>query len=153
MTQKQIFQYHKDRDLRKIKQLGTILEEGAEMSRRKHLAQFALAKYRKIWKNKFVSAKRKLKIYNVYLRPILLYNCSMCRNNLTISKNLDVLHSRQLRKCLDIHYPKILKNDRLYAITKGVPISEHNETRRKVHMGNFLRRNHPIRRLLFNIKK
>ena len=39
-TKTKIFQYHNNTDLRKIKIIGTILYEGAEISRRKHLAQF-----------------------------------------------------------------------------------------------------------------
>ena len=46
----EIFQYHKDTDQRKIKKLVTILDEGPETSCRKHLAQLAMSKFRRIWK-------------------------------------------------------------------------------------------------------
>ena len=63
-------------DLRKIKKLGTIFDEGAEISRLKHLTQIAMSKFRRIWKNKFINVKTKMCIYNVYATSILLYNCS-----------------------------------------------------------------------------
>ena len=60
-----------------LKKLGTILDEGAELSRRKHLADFALSRYRKLWKNTYIPTKKnKIKIYNFYVRSILLYSCS-----------------------------------------------------------------------------
>ena len=149
---------HENKDLpipqrHRLQENQKIRDQGAEKSRRKHLAQFALAKYRKIWENKFISARRKIRIYNVYVRSILLYNCWTLRNNLTISKNLDAFHRKLLRKILGINYPKIVKIDRLYAITKEISIAEHIETRWKAHFGHILRRNYPIRRIFYNIKK
>ena len=43
------------------------------------------------------------------MRSILLYNCSTWSNNLTLLKNRDAFHRKQLRKCLHINYPKTLK--------------------------------------------
>ena len=47
--------YTRDSDLRKIKKLGTTLDEGAEINSRKQIASLAIFKYRRIW----------IKIYNV----------------------------------------------------------------------------------------
>ena len=41
-----------------LKKLGTILDEGAELSRRKHLAGFALSRYLKLWKNTYIPHKK-----------------------------------------------------------------------------------------------
>ena len=68
--------YHKDTDLIKTKKLGTKLDECAEYQRRKQLATMALLKYRKIWKNRYISLRDKMTIYIVYVRSILLYNSS-----------------------------------------------------------------------------
>ena len=55
---KTFFLIPKDTDLRKgKKKLGTILDEAAETRRRKRPPHFALAKYRKIWRNKFIPAQ------------------------------------------------------------------------------------------------
>ena len=61
-TKTEIIEYKKGSDLRKIKKLGTILDEGTELSRRKQLATLALYKYRKIWKNQFIRVKKKINI-------------------------------------------------------------------------------------------
>ena len=128
-----------------------ILDEGAEISRRKHLAQLAMSKFRRIWKNKFINVKTKMCIYNVYVKSILLYNCSTWCSNGMIAKGLDSFHRRQLRACLDIHYPEIVKNEKLYHMTRQTPISDHIAKRRTAHLGHILRRNHPIREILYHI--
>ena len=125
-----VFRYHKDSEFRKTKKLGTILDEKAEINRSKHIAQLAMSKYRKIWKNKFINVRTKTKTYNVYVRSILLYNCLTWTVNKTINKQLDSFHCRQLRQSLDVRYPKIIKNDHLYDLTKEFPISEQIRARR-----------------------
>ena len=147
----EIFQYQKDTDLRTIKKLGTILDEGAEISRRKHLAQLAMSKFKRIWKNKFRNVKTKMCIYNVYVKSIILYNCSKWCSNGKIAKELNSFHRRQLRACLDTHYPKIIKNEKLYHMTSQNPISDHIAKRRTTHLGHILRRNHPISDILYHM--
>ena len=147
----ELFEYHKETDLRKIKKLGTILDEGAEISRRKHLAQFAMSKYRRIWKNNYINTKTKMKIYNIYVRSILLYNCSTWSSNKTIAKSLDSFHRKQLRSCLNNHYPNLISSKRLYEVTNESPISDHIKRSRLAHLGHILRRNHPTRNILHHI--
>ena len=131
-----------------IKKLGTILDEKVELNKRKQLAAFAMSKYRKIWKNKFISTRHKVTIYNVYVRSIFLYNCSTWVANKTINNKLDSFHRRQLRQCLNIIYPKIIKNEELYRITKQPVISDYIAKRRIQHLGHILRRDTPTRDIL-----
>ncbi|XP_075239535.1 uncharacterized protein LOC142335053 [Convolutriloba macropyga] len=147
----EIFQYHKDTDLRKIKKLGTILDEGAEISRRKHLTRLAMSKFRRIWKNKFLNVKTKMCIYNVYVTSILLYPCSTWYSNSTIAKGLYSFHRRQLRACLDIHYPKVVKNEKLYYMTRQTLLSEHIAKQRTGHLGHIQHQIYPIRDLPYHI--
>ena len=133
------------------KKLGSYLDEIAEINKRKQLASFALLKYRKIWKNCYISIKNKTIIYNIYVRSILLYNCSTWVVNKTFNDKIDSFHRKQLRICLDIHYPKIIKNEELYQITNQNKLSEINATRRRSHLGHILRRNTPTRDILQNI--
>ena len=151
-SKKEVFRYHKNSGFWKIKKLGTLLDEKAE-NNRKHLAELAMSKYHKIMKNKFINVRTKTKIYNVYVRSILLYNCSTWAFNETINKQLDSFHRRQLRQCLDVRYPKVIKIDHLYDSTKEFPISEHIRARRAAHLGHLLRRIHPVKDILQHIKR
>ena len=72
----EIIKYTKDTDHRKVKKLGTILDEVAEFNRSKQLPTLAMIRHRKIWRNHYINIKNKMSIYNVYVRSILLYNCS-----------------------------------------------------------------------------
>ena len=112
-----------------------------------------MIKYRKIWKNKFINVRTKTKIYNVYVRSILLYNCSTWTVNQTINKQLDSFHRRQLRQCLDVWYPKLIKNDHLYDLTYEFPISELIRARRGAHLGHILRRDNSVKHILQHIKR
>ena len=105
--------YTRDCNLRKVKKLGTILDEGAEINRRKQLASLAMSKYRRIWRNKYITVRRKVKIYNVYVRSIFLYNCSTWTSNKATEKSLNSFHRRQLKQCLNIKYPKVIKKRRV----------------------------------------
>lgn len=147
----EIVKYERKTDLKKIKKLGTILDETTEINHRKQFAALALNKYRAIWKNKYISVKCKIRIYCTYVKSILLYNCSTWTSNKTISQSLDSFHRKQLRRCLNIHYPKIIKNEDLYIKTGEIPISDTIKQRRTKHLGHTLRRANPARDILYNI--
>ena len=94
------------------------------MSRRKQFSGLAMSKHSKIWRNRYISTRKKVNIYNSYVRSILTYNCSTWVSNKTIANSLNAFHRKQLRRCMNIYYPKIIKNDDLYAKTRAEPISD-----------------------------
>ena len=98
--------YDGQSNLQKVKKLGTILDEKTEWNRRKQLSSLAMSKYRPIWKNKFIPIKRKMKIYNTYIRSILTYNCSTWTSNKTINKKHDSFHRKQLKRAINIFTQK-----------------------------------------------
>ena len=118
------------------------------MSRRKQLSSIALHKYRKIWKNRYIKTHKKVQIYNTHVRSILMYNCSTWSSNKTTEKKLDIIHRKQLRTCLNIHYPNTISNDNLYAQTKQCSLATMVKKRRLAHLGHVLRRDTPVRDIL-----
>ena len=121
------------------------------MSRRKQFSGLAMSKHSKIWRNRYISTRKKVNIYNSYVRSILTYNCSTWVSNKTIANSLNAFHRKQLRRCMNIYYPKIIKNDHLYAKTRAEPISDFIKRRRLAHLGHILRRNSPTRDILYHI--
>ena len=86
--------------------------------------------------------------YYLYMRSILLFiSSTWVANNPTYAK-IDSFHRKQLRTCLDIRYPKVIKNCKLFNLTKQTPISETNARSRKAHLGHVLRRQTPKRDIL-----
>ena len=139
----EIITYLKNAYLKKLKKLGTILDEPTESSRRRQLASMAMIKYRKILRNNFISSKTKIMIHNTYVRSILLCSCSTWCINTTSNDKIDAFHRKQLHQCLAIHYPEIVKNEELYSITKQKDLSTHIKER-LAHLRHILRKNpHP----------
>ena len=84
------------------------------------------------------------------VKSILLYNCSTWISNKTISQSFDAFHRKQLRRCLNIHYPKVIKNEDLYNKTGEVPISDIIKQRRTRYLGHTLRIPYSARDIFYN---
>ena len=89
-------------------------------------------------------------IFNTYVQPIYLCNCSTWISNKSCDNKLDSFHGKQLRQVLNIYYPKIIIRH-IYNITKQRKISDFVRVRRGAHLGHILRRNTPTRDTLHNI--
>ena len=74
-----------------------------------------------------------------YVEPILLYNSETWTLTSTLEKEIDSFHRRILRIAINIRYPKILSNKKLYTLTKETPLSEKIRRRRLALLGHILR--------------
>ena len=127
-------------DVTRIKKLGSYLDDDTDINKRAALSNFALWKFKKVWKNPFIKIHKKIAIYNTYVRSIFTYNCSTWHSNKTIAKKIDSVHRKHLRTVLNIRYPKIISNSELYKTTDTDILSEIIKIRRKTHLGHVLRR-------------
>ena len=152
-TKTEITEISRQADLSKTLKLGSILDDGADINRRNQLAMAALKKYQEIWKNPYISMNNKINIYNVYVKSILIYNCSTWCNSKAISDRIDIIHRKHLRKALNIHYPKRISNENLYRMTRSAPISEFVRRRRIKHLGHVLRRETTVKDIYKHIFK
>ena len=62
---------------------------------------------------------RRVKLYNAFITPILLYNCSTWEVPSNVIKRLEAFHRRQLRTVVGINYPQVIKNSELYKRTNS----------------------------------
>ena len=69
--------------------------------------------------------QKKVIIYNTYARFILFCNFSAWWFNKTSNDKTDAFHRKQLRQCLDILYPKVVKNEEIYGIINQKNLSTH----------------------------
>ena len=100
---------------RHTKKLGSLIGDDKDIEGRKQLAQAALKKLTKIWMNcGKVSESTRLRLYNAYVRPVLLYNSGTWGITDAACIKLDTFHRRQLRRVLGIHYPQRIRNQDLY---------------------------------------
>lgn len=122
------------------KKLGTLLGEEEEISRRKQLAQLALNRIWKVWlKGKKIRIHMKIRIYNAYVKPVLLYNAGTWATNKQQEEKLDAFHRKQLKRVLNIYYPNRISNKELYKRTGSRPISVDISKARMKMLGHILR--------------
>ena len=87
-----------DEHWRNTKKLGTLLGDTEDIANRKRLATIALSKLNRLWLNKHkrVNLTRKIKLYNMLVKSILLYNSSTWGLTIQDEQNLDSFHRQQL---------------------------------------------------------
>ena len=125
---------------RNSKKLGTLLGDRQELARRKQLAANALNTTRVLWsKSSRVSVRRRIRIYNAYVLPILTYNMSTWALTKSDECELDAFHRRQLRTVLAIRWPEHISNEDLYQRTGSKPVSEDMFRARWRMLGHTLR--------------
>lgn len=112
---------------RKAKSLGSLLDSSADIERRVELPSIAMKKLKGFWGNRKVSNKLKIKLYNAYVKSILLYNCGKWSGAPNLMKRLDVVHRRHLRNLADIVFPNRISNENLYKLFQEKHLSQEVE--------------------------
>ena len=109
----------KDEDWRITRKLGSLLGDAEDGSRRKNLATAALHRMWKVWlRPSKTSEATRLRFYNCYVLPILLYNWGTWALTGSVLRSLECFHRQQLRKVIGVRYPATISNARLYDRTK-----------------------------------
>ena len=94
-------------DWKKCKMLGTILETGNDIKRRKGLAIDAINKIKHMLNNKKVTLKTKSRAFEAYISSIFLYNSELWTNNR--EEEIDIFQRKLLCiHLLNIHWPKTM---------------------------------------------
>ncbi|XP_029654490.1 uncharacterized protein LOC115230848 [Octopus sinensis] len=129
-----------DEKWRNSKKVGTLLGDSEDIMRRKMLSTVALNKLRTTWlRNREVGTALRAKLYNAFIKPILLYNGGTWGISESESKSLDAFHRRQLRILIGINWPKKIKNSTLYNICNSRPVSVDITEARWRLLGHILR--------------
>ena len=113
-----------------------------DVERRKQLSNAALYRLKNIWIGKDkINHNIKIKLYKALVKSILTYNCGTWALAQT---ELDAFYRKQLRKVLNIYYPKKISNKTLYKKCNEKPLSTHILESRGRLFGHILRRNEEI---------
>ena len=122
-----------------IKLLGTRLDTKTDIQTRKARVWEPIKKFKHYFKSRRLSVGHKVRVYKTYVEPILLYNSETWTLTPTLEKTVDSFHRRLLRVIINVRYPKIITNEKLYTLTKEPPISETIRKRRLALLGHILR--------------
>ena len=134
-----------DEHWRKVKKVGSLIGDEEDMERRRALATAALNKMHTVWIRKDkISQKRKILLYKTLVKPVLLYNCGTWGGTAAAEQKMDTFHRKQLKRVLNIKYPTIISNEKLYEISKEKPISQTMKAARWKLFGHILRRDQDI---------
>ena len=133
-----------DRDVnnnewKKCKFLGTLIDSESDIHRRKTLANTAYAKCKHIFTNRNLSTNTKIRVFNVYVSSVFLYNSELWTTTNKIEDDIDIFQRKLLRRILSIYYPNIISNEDLYRKTNQQPWSERIFYRRLSWIGHLLR--------------
>ena len=124
---------------KKCKLLGSCLDTKEDINRRKALVICTMKKYRKTYQSKYLSIEQKVRHFNMYIQSIMLYNCELWTMTETLNKGIDSFQRRQLRYVINVIWPKIITNDKLYELTNVTPWREIVEKRRMSWLGHLMR--------------
>lgn len=92
---------------RSTRKLGSLLGDTEDPSRRKILAAAALRRLWALWlRSHYLTDKTRIRLYNCYVLPILLYNCGTRALPNSDLHRLERFHRRQLQSALNIRYPR-----------------------------------------------
>ena len=114
-----------EEEWRSAKSLGTHLGTDTDLQRRKTAAAKAFGRLNRLWyRRHIVSEKRRLRMYNAYVPPVLRYNLHTAALTSLQAESLNAFHRKQLRRVIGVTYPDIISNKDLYLRTGTKPLSE-----------------------------
>jgi hypothetical protein len=93
-----------------------------------------------IWKNKIISKKTEIRIFNTDVKSVLLYACETWKVAQQISRRMQVFVNRCFCCILNLRWPDILSNEDLWGITKQEPITAPIRKRKWRWIGHTLRK-------------
>ncbi|XP_065180181.1 uncharacterized protein LOC135810616 [Sycon ciliatum] len=112
-----------DEPWRMVKKLGSLLGDAEDVTRRKQLAAIAFKSLCQLWKRRDqVSLEVRVRLYNCFVLPVLLYNCSTWGITRQTIEALESYHRRQLRHILGIRWPNRLSNDLVFERCSAAPL-------------------------------
>ena len=85
-----------------VKKLGSLLGQEEDLKRRIQLAATQFGKCSKLWNTKGITLQTRMRLYNAYVIPVLMYNAGTWALTSAQSNKLDAFHRKQLRQVLNI---------------------------------------------------
>jgi hypothetical protein len=76
-----------------------------------------------LWRNRNISKRTKLRIFNTNVKPVLLLACETWKVTQQVTNRLQVFTNRYLRRIINLRRPETISNENLWKITKQQPIA------------------------------
>jgi len=125
---------------RTTKLLGSQLCSRVDIERKCVLGNVAFSKFQTVWLHgRRIELSKLIQLYEAMVVSIMLYNSSSwCATKMFLDK-LDVCHRRHLRYILNVKWPAVITNKKLYEVCNTTPLSERVRLSRWRMLGHILR--------------
>ena len=118
------------------KQGGTDVDVRARIGK----ARTAFNQLKNIWGSTALTLNTKIRIFNITVKPILLYGSETWRTTVTTVKKIQTFVNTCLRRILRVRWPVIINNQNLWERTKQQPVGEDILQKRWRLIGHTLRK-------------
>jgi hypothetical protein len=112
---------------------SNISEDGAtrkDVETRIQKTRGAFTRLRKIWMAHYVNKGTKIKLFNVYVKSVLLYGCQTWLVTCDIRRKLQSFVNRCLRYIMKIWWPRVISNEKLWEMTGQINIKKEIRKRK-----------------------
>ena len=134
-----------------MKILGSFINIEEEIAHRKRLAEAAFNKHHHVMTNRSISVRNRVRAYNVFVRPVLLYNCQTWEMTEKHEEKLESFERRLLRRCLRSFYQpgvKPMSSAEVMKRTDQMACGEEVRKRRWSYLGHNIRHEGPAKRVM-----
>ena len=124
--------------------LGSVIDHSggtaADVRSRVAQARTAFKNLDKIWRDRTISTKTKIRLFNSNVKSALLYGCETLSLNLSSLKKVQTFVNGCLRRILRIFWPERIRSEELWNRAGQRPIREEITQRRWRWLGHTLRK-------------
>jgi hypothetical protein len=103
-------------------------------------ARGAFTRLWKLWLAHYVNKDTKIKLFNVYVKTVLLYACQTWLVTCEIQRKLQSFVNRCLRYIMKIWWPTVTSNENLWEMTGQIKINKEIRKRKFGWIGHTLRK-------------
>jgi hypothetical protein len=93
-------------------------------------ARRAFTRLRKIWLAHYINKDTEIKMFNVYVKSVLLYGFQTWLVTCEIQRKLQSFVNRCLRYIMKIRWPMVISNERLWEMTGQININKEIRKRK-----------------------
>ena len=139
LSQKNDADFEKE-EWRQSKLLGSHMCSNYDILQRCIKGNIAFNSYKNVWlQGRRIKISKLVQIYEAMVVSVIMYNCSSWAATKDILDKLDVCHRNHLRQILNIKYPTVISNKKLYEICNTTPLSQRVKRSRWRMLGHILR--------------
>ena len=127
-------------DWKNTRKLGSRLHCPTDIHIRKQKAELAFNLLWRFWKKEYgLTIKTKVRLYNAFIKPILLYNCATWALTKTQLRGIESFNRRLLRRVLGVYFPDHISCKEVYRQSQTHPLEKSIRRQRWRMFGKILR--------------